>query len=190
MSTATTTTWLLTYLAHSTILLGVAWLIARFLGDRRLALQEILLRIALVGGLLTSTLQVGLGVEPVGGSLAIADLSPAEVITTSGSTTASIASGETTFDEMVSDIKEGLIVDQLMGASQGNVLGGDFSGNVLLGFKIENGEIAGRIKDTMVSGNIYQLLKDITAIGSEARWVGSFLNTPPIYLSGVSVASK
>jgi len=85
MSTATITTWLLTYLAHSTILLGAAWLIARFLGDRRLAHQEILLRTALVGGLLTSTLQVGLGVESVGGSLAIAGSSRTEVAATRGS---------------------------------------------------------------------------------------------------------
>ncbi|MEK7353075.1 MAG: TldD/PmbA family protein, partial [Chloroflexota bacterium] len=66
-----------------------------------------------------------------------------------------ITPGKTTFDEMVSDIKEGLVVEQLMGATQGNVLGGDFSGNVLLGYKIENGKIVGRVKDTMVSGNIY-----------------------------------
>ena len=96
MSTATITTWLLTYLAHSTILLGAAWLIARFLGDRRLALQEILLRTALVGGLLTATLQIGLGVEPVGGSLAIADLSPLEVIATSGDISLSVTASETT----------------------------------------------------------------------------------------------
>jgi PmbA protein len=31
---------------------------------------------------------------------------------------------------MVQDIKEGLVIEQLMGAEQGNVLGGDFSGNV------------------------------------------------------------
>ena len=96
MSTATITTWLLTYLAHSTILLGAAWLIAHFLGDRRLALQEILLRTALVGGLLTATLQIGLGVEPVGGSLAIADLSPLEVIATSGDISLSVTASETT----------------------------------------------------------------------------------------------
>lgn len=101
-----------------------------------------------------------------------------------------ISPGKTTFDEMVSDIKEGLVVEQLMGATQGNVLGGDFSGNVLLGYKIENGKIVGRVKDTMVSGNIYKLLKDIAAIGSESRWEGSFLNTPPLYLTNVSVASK
>ena len=98
--------------------------------------------------------------------------------------------GESSIDEMVNDIKEGLIVEYLMGAGQGNILGGDFSGNVLLGYKIENGKIVGRVKDTMVSGNIYQLLRQITAIGSEAKWVGSSLYTPPIYFPGVSVAAR
>ena len=101
-----------------------------------------------------------------------------------------IAPGDTTFDEMVNDIKEGLVIEQLMGAGQGNILGGDFSGNVLLGYKVENGKIVGRVKDTMVSGNIYQLLKEITAIGSEARWVSGFLQIPPLYFPSVSVASK
>ena len=101
-----------------------------------------------------------------------------------------ITPGNTTFDEMVSDIKEGLVVEYLMGATQGNVLGGDFSGNVLLGYKVENGKIVGRVKDTMVSGNIYSLLMEIAAIGNETKWLGGFLNTPPIYLPSVSVASK
>ncbi|MCK4863565.1 MAG: TldD/PmbA family protein, partial [Dehalococcoidales bacterium] len=77
-----------------------------------------------------------------------------------------------------------------MGAEQGNILGGDFSGNVLLGYKVENGKIVGRVKDTMVSGNIYKMLKDIAAIGSEARWISGFLQTPPLYCKGISVSSK
>ena len=101
-----------------------------------------------------------------------------------------IPAGDTSFEDMVADIKEGLVVEQLMGAEQGNVLGGDFSGNVLLGYKVENGRIAGRVKDTMVSGNIYQALKDIAAIGSEPRWLGGFLQTPHIYLPSMSVSSK
>lgn len=101
-----------------------------------------------------------------------------------------VSTGDTSFDDMVSDIKEGLIVEQLMGAAQGNVLGGDFSGNVLLGFKVENGRIVGRVKDTMVSGNIYQLLKEVAAIGSDARWIGGLLHTPSIYCPAVPVASK
>jgi PmbA protein len=101
-----------------------------------------------------------------------------------------ITPGKTTFDDMVADIKEGLVVEYLMGAEQGNILGGDFSGNVLLGYKIENGKIVGRVKDTMVSGNVYKVLKDIPAIGSETKWVMGFLQTPPIYCKELSVSSK
>jgi PmbA protein len=101
-----------------------------------------------------------------------------------------ITPGKTTFDEMVADIKEGLVIEQLMGAEMGNILGGDFSGNILLGFRVENGKITGRVKDTMVSGNVYKILMDIPAIGSEAKWLGGFLQTPPFYLKGLSVSSK
>jgi len=105
-------------------------------------------------------------------------------------TTLTIAPGEVSFDDMVGDIKEGLVIEHLMGAEQGNILGGDFSGNVLLGFKIESGKIVGRVKDTMVSGNVYQLLKEATAIGSKPEWVGGFVQTPHIYCPRLSVASK
>jgi PmbA protein len=75
-----------------------------------------------------------------------------------------IATGQTSMEEMVKDIKEGLVIEQLMGAEQGNILGGDFSGNVLLGYKVESGKIVGRVKNTMVSGNVYQVLREVTAI--------------------------
>jgi PmbA protein len=101
-----------------------------------------------------------------------------------------VAPGSTTLDEMVRDMKEGLVIEHLMGAEQGNILGGDFSGNVLLGYKVENGKIVGRVKDTMVSGNVYQVLKQIIAIGNEPKWVGGFLSTPHLYCPSLSVASK
>jgi PmbA protein len=101
-----------------------------------------------------------------------------------------IAPDKTSFDDMVSDIREGLVIEQLMGAEQGNILGGDFSGNVLLGYKVESGKIVGRVKNTMVSGNVYQALREVTAIGSQAEWVGGLVSTPPIYCPRLSVASK
>jgi PmbA protein len=98
--------------------------------------------------------------------------------------------GEVSFQAMVNDMKEGLIVEEVMGAEQGNILGGDFGGNVLLGYKVENGEIVGRVKDTMIAGNVYQVLKELPGIGQEARWVGGTLQTPPLYCSGISVTTK
>ena len=101
-----------------------------------------------------------------------------------------IRPGNVSFEDIIADIKEGLIVEQVMGATQGNVLGGDFSGNVLLGFKIENGRIVGRVKDTMVSGNVFDICADLAAIDNDARWVGNTLNTPSICCARVSVTSK
>jgi PmbA protein len=101
-----------------------------------------------------------------------------------------IGKGNASFWDMVGDIKEGLVVEFMIGAEQGNILNGDFSGNVLLGYKIENGEIIGRVKDTMVAGNVYQILKQLEAIGNDARWVEGFLLTPSLHCSNLSVASK
>jgi PmbA protein len=101
-----------------------------------------------------------------------------------------IAKGDTSFGDMVRDITEGLVVEVLIGAEQGNILNGDFGGNVLLGYKIENGEITGRVKDTMIAGNVYQVLRKLEAIGNDARWVEGFLLTPCLYCSSLSVASK
>ncbi|HEU65863.1 MAG TPA: TldD/PmbA family protein [Chloroflexi bacterium] len=101
-----------------------------------------------------------------------------------------LARGDVSFQAMVEDMKEGLIVEQVIGAEQGNLLGGDFGGNVLLGYKVENGEIVGRVKDTMIAGNVYQVLKELPGIGQEARWVDGTLQTPPLYCSHVSVATE
>lgn len=101
-----------------------------------------------------------------------------------------IGEGDVSFWDMVRDMKQGLLIDQLIGAEQGNILNGDFSGNVLLGYKVERGEITGRVKDTMVSGNVYQVLGQLEAIGKETRWVGGFLRTPYLYCPSLSVAAK
>ena len=60
---------------------------------------------------------------------------------------------------------EGLVVERLLGAGQSNILGGDFNANVLLGYKVEGGQIRGRVKDCMVSGNVYQALNRLVGIG-------------------------
>lgn len=58
---------LLTYLLHSTVLLLAAAGLSTLLRERRLALQEAVLRAALVGGFLTSALQLGLDLSPAAG---------------------------------------------------------------------------------------------------------------------------
>ena len=62
--------WLLTYLAHSTLLLGGVWLLTRR-GALAPSVRDGLWKVGMIGALLTSSLQVGLGLEPLGGALAL-----------------------------------------------------------------------------------------------------------------------
>lgn len=101
-----------------------------------------------------------------------------------------VATGDVSFEDMIRDMREGLVIEHLMGAEQGNVLGGDFSGNILLGYKVENGEVVGRVKDVMLSGNIYRILERLIALGSKPEWVSGSLQTPALYCSNLAVASK
>lgn len=93
-------------------------------------------------------------------------------------------------DDLIGSIDEGILVEYTMGASMGNLFSGDFSGNVDLGYKIENGKLAGRVKDTMVAGNTYEALKNIAAIGSEPEWVGGSFYAPPILVADLSVSTR
>jgi len=82
-----------------------------------------------------------------------------------------------------------LLVDDLIGVGQGNVIGGAFSHPVALAYRIERGEIAGRVKDAAVAGNVYELLKRIAGVGNDARWTGTRF-TPSLLLEGVAVARR
>ena len=57
-------TLLMTYALHSAILLGCALLVAHFFAKNRPAFAENLLRLALLGGLVTAGLQTGLNLKP------------------------------------------------------------------------------------------------------------------------------
>jgi BlaR1 peptidase M56 len=67
--------WVLTYLIHSTLLIAAVWLISRRLEGRPSALDA-LWKTALVGGLVTATLQTAAGVSPLGGRLDLATSAP------------------------------------------------------------------------------------------------------------------
>ncbi len=82
-----------------------------------------------------------------------------------------ISPGDVSYAEMLRGMKHGLLVHQFLGLGQGNPINGEFSINVGLGYKIENGEIVGRVKDVMLAGNAYDALKNITAISKEYEWV-------------------
>lgn len=97
--------------------------------------------------------------------------------------------GEKSLQELIEGIDQGIIIYEVLGGGQSNLLAGDFSLNVDLGYKIEKGEIVGRVKDTMVSGNVYQAFRKIRGIGREPKEVGEYL-IPPVVFDSLSVSGK
>ena len=90
---------------------------------------------------------------------------------------------------LLDGIADGLLVDDLIGVGQGNVIGGAFSHPVALAFRIQSGKITGRVKDAAVAGNVYDLLKKLGGWGDDGRWVGTRWS-PSLLLEGVSVAGR
>jgi PmbA protein len=89
--------------------------------------------------------------------------------------------------DLIARMENGLIVDQILGGGAG--ISGDFSINVDLGYWVQNGVITGRVKDTMVAGNVYTALKQLAELGGDAEWNGSCY-TPSVIVEGLSVIGR
>jgi PmbA protein len=106
-----------------------------------------------------------------------------------GTSNVIIPPGELPLAEMVKGTREGLLVEHVMGMGQSNIMNGDFSVNLSLAYKIENGEIVGRVKDVMLAGNAYEALKRVEAIGADPEWTG-LTCAPAIKIEALSAVSK
>lgn len=98
--------------------------------------------------------------------------------------------GETPVADMIASIDEGLLVEDALGLGQGNVISGAFSNSLSLAFKIEKGEIVGRVKDVSIAGNVYDLLPEVTAVSRETEWIYYNFNLPYILLPSMNVVTK
>jgi PmbA protein len=101
-----------------------------------------------------------------------------------------LQTGDTPTDDIIAGIDEGLLVDNVLGLGQGNVISGAFSNSLSLAFKIEKGEIVGRVKDVSIAGNIYELLREIAAVSQESEWVYNSFSLPYLLLPDVNVVAK
>jgi PmbA protein len=89
--------------------------------------------------------------------------------------------------ELIASLDDGLIIDQMLGGGAG--ISGDFSVNVDLGYRIQKGEVIGRVKDTMLAGNVYTALKNLVELGGDADWNGSCY-TPSLIVDGLSITGR
>jgi PmbA protein len=100
-----------------------------------------------------------------------------------------IRPGEASLAELIQSMDKGLIVEGALGAHSGNIPNGDFSIGAEPALYVEKGEIVGRAKDVMVSGNIYETLNRIIALEDTQHRVGDGW-VPAVLCDQVSVSTK
>jgi PmbA protein len=73
--------------------------------------------------------------------------------------------GTTPRQALVQGVARGALVDRLsMGRPAAN---GDFSGVIKNSFAIEGGQVGPALSETMISGNVAQMLRDVQAVSQE-----------------------
>lgn len=140
------------------------------------------------------------GVESTGNSLRYALLrtTPKYLLEPSvGPSNIIIEPGKADFDEMVSEVKNGVVTKDFLGCHTASEESGNFSISLHCAFKIEKGEIKYPVKEAMVGGNIIELLKNTVLVGSNVEQI-QFMNaallrdaaliSPSILVENVSIA--
>ncbi len=96
-----------------------------------------------------------------------------------------VDAGTTPLAEMIRDVKSGVMIARFSGGRPNDK--GDFSGIAKNSYYIENGAIAFPISETMVSGNMAELLMHIVAVSSERADFGSGV-FPWVRVSGIGIS--
>ncbi|HZF78976.1 MAG TPA: metallopeptidase TldD-related protein, partial [Rubrivivax sp.] len=93
-----------------------------------------------------------------------------------------MAAGDAPREQLVAAVQRGALIDRL---SMGNPApNGDFSGVIKNSFVIEAGRVGGALSETMISGNIAQMLHDVVAVSRERIDTGGWV-LPSLQIEGL-----
>jgi PmbA protein len=94
--------------------------------------------------------------------------------------------GNRTPENLVGGVKEGLVVYGVQGAHSSNPESGEFSVVATPAWKIEGGSVVYAVKQVMLAGSIFDVLKNVSALGNNVRKVGQLV-APWIRVEDVKV---
>ena len=101
-----------------------------------------------------------------------------------------IQKGEKSFEELLKDVGEGLLITEFAGLHSGaNSITGDFS-LAAKGFYIKDGKKDYPVEQITVAGNFFDLLKNIDVVGSDLKFPMSSIGSPSVKITELSIAGK
>jgi PmbA protein len=84
-------------------------------------------------------------------------------------------SGNRSGEELVGEVEDGLIVYGVQGAHSSNPESGEFSVVATPAWKIEGGEVVGAVRDVMLTGVVFDVLGNVSALGNNVRKMGQLV---------------
>jgi PmbA protein len=100
-----------------------------------------------------------------------------------------IMPGNKTQEQMLSEVDDGLLVYYLQGAHSSNPVSGEFSVVATPAWKIMKGKKTHASRGVMLAGNIFEVLKKVTLVGSYERQMGSII-APWLMIEDVRVIGQ
>ncbi len=104
-----------------------------------------------------------------------------------GPTNLSVGAGDVDDAALLAGVDHGILLSRFSGNT--DAVSGDFSGVAKGSFLLRRGEAPRPIQETLISGNLYDLLGEISAISRERRWLEGSVLAPLVRMEGVSVTS-
>jgi PmbA protein len=95
--------------------------------------------------------------------------------------------GAKTPEQIIGDIKEGLLVTEFLGFGV-NLVTGDFSRGAS-GMWIHNGELAFPVEEITVAGNLKDMWNNVAEIGNDLEWRGA-VACPNLRIEGLTIAGE
>ncbi|MGB7133898.1 MAG: metallopeptidase TldD-related protein, partial [Acidobacteriaceae bacterium] len=96
-----------------------------------------------------------------------------------------LEAGKETAEAILRGVPQGLYVTRLMGQGV-NLVTGDYSRGAA-GLWIENGELAYPVHEITIAGNLKDMLRNITAVGSDLEFRGATAS-PTLRVDGMTIA--
>lgn len=98
--------------------------------------------------------------------------------------------GKESLDEILSTIEDGIYINSLVGLHAGvETVSGNFSLQAA-GFKIEQGKLTDAVDMIVVSGNFFNLLKDVEMIGNDFAFGMNGIGSPSVKIKGLTIGGK
>ncbi len=98
-----------------------------------------------------------------------------------------VEAGQATDADLFAQAGESVVIGALASGPQAR--GGTFSLPIALGWALSGGEIAGKLDSAILSGNTFDVLRQIVAVGADRVWVGSQL-LPAMVVEGLRFAGR